>query len=109
MLSATADQSMRVENKDGDVFADFANPPSILRVLVNDEDTAIVATIHRVVDAGALAVPGFYVCRFDGSTLSFDDRVTIQYRHTNALGNILDLEVEDTVCARADVGRVVGV
>ncbi|MGH1343795.1 MAG: hypothetical protein ACRBN8_19720 [Nannocystales bacterium] len=109
MLSSTANQSMRVENKDGDLFADFANAPSVLRVLVNDEDTAIVATIHRIVDAGNVAIAGLYVFRFDGSTLSFDDRVTIQYRHTDALGNIQDREVEDTVCARADIGRVVGV
>lgn len=108
MLSATADQSIRFENKDGDVFADFANAPTVLQVLVNDEDSAIVATVHRIVDGGASPVPGLYVFRFDGSSLSFGDRVSILYRHINVLGNPQDNEVSDTVCARADVGQVVG-
>lgn len=109
MLSATADQSIRFENKDGDVFADFANPPSVLQVLVNDEDSTIAATVHRIVDGGAVPIPGLYVFRFDGSSLVFGDRVSILYRWVNALGNPQDREVSDTVCARADVGQVVGV
>ena len=109
MLSATPNQSMRVANTVADQFADFSSNESVTNVLVNDEDSTIVATIHQVVDGANAPLAGLYVFRFDGSTLSFGDRVTVQYRHTDPLGNILDLEVEDTVCARADVGRVVGV
>ena len=109
MLSATPNQSMRVDNKDGDVFADYANPVSITAVLVNDEASTIVPTVHRIVDGTSTPIPGLYVFRFDGTGLQFEDRVTILYRHTNGAGNPQDREVSDIVCARADVGRVVGV
>jgi hypothetical protein len=109
MLSANANQSIRFDNKDGDTFADFPFAPTVLQVLVNDEDSAIAATIHRVVDGASAPIPGLYVFRFDGSSLSFGDRVTVLYRHTDVAGFLVDREVSDTVCARADVGRVVGV
>lgn len=109
MLSATPDQSIRFENRVADQYIDHSNPAAVTDVLVNDVPTALAVTIHRVVDGLSAAIPGLYVFRFDGSSLSFGDRVTVQYRHTDALGNVIDREVEDTVCARADVGRIVGV
>ena len=109
MLSATADQSIRFEHKDGDTYADFPNAPGVLDVLVNNEASTIPATIHRVVDGASVPIAGLYVFRFDGSTLSFGDRVTILYRWDDVMGNPQDREVSDTVCARADVGRAVGI
>ena len=109
MLSATANQSIRFSNKEADVFTDFPNAPSVLHVLVNDEDSTIVATIHRIVDGTNTPIPGLYVFRFDGSGLDFEDRVTILYRWSDIAGDPQDREVSDTVCAHADVGRVVGV